>query len=166
MIYTGGYKGAGRILKLKNKTLCGIFICVCVVLLTGCTEKYDYATDEPFIIASWSPAGPGDFRKMYNEQISINQDGKIVLYTTGNDSLEMGDNIPNYEMELDDGEVDEVKEYIKEQEFRKLPGDVSTPSEDGSFSYITVRFADETKKVVGLNPDQTQFRNIHQYVFD
>ena len=155
-------KGVRNISRKTSLFLCCLLF---ILLLIGCTKKYDYATDGPFIITSWYPAGADDYRNMYDKNISIDHDGNLVLYTTAkDDQLRIGNNAPVLEIQLDDNQVNRVKDIILEQKFWRLPEDVSTPSEDGSFSYITVNLTDKTKKVGGLNTDDLQFIEIRKYI--
>lgn len=135
------------------------------LLIFGCTMKYDYTTDEPFLITSWYPAGADDYRNMYDKNISIDHSGNLILYTTAkDDQLRIGNNAPVLEIQLDDNQVNHVKNIIQEQKFWRLPEDVSTPSEDGSFSYIIVNLTDKSKKVGGLNTDHPRFIEIRKYI--
>jgi len=69
-------------------------------------------------------------------------------------------------MQVDDEEVEQVKHTIKQKRFWKLPRNLSTPSDDGKFKYITVNLKNGSKKVGGLNPDNERFDDIYQSVWD
>lgn len=152
-----------------GKSLKLVLFIVILLLLTSCSAKTNYATDEPFIIVKYSPAGPDDYRNLYSHNYSIADDGTLMLYTeTGGERsrLIIGEDVPVYEMELDQAKVEKVKQIIEENKFWKLEEDLTTPSEDGAFYYITVNLTDRSKKVGGLNPDHPHFIEIQNYVFD
>ena len=152
---------------MRRKTLVfSITVCLGLILfIVGCTTKYNYILDEPFVIATSYSAGADDYRNMYDHNISLDQDGNLVLYTTGNSDIILGDDVPVLEVQLDEAQVKKVEAVIQEQSFWKLPEDVSTPSEDGGYRYVTVNAESTSKKVGGLNPDHPQFTEIHQYIF-
>ena len=158
------YANCQEVRKILRKTkLYGIlFFTLMVFLVVGCTDKYNYATDEPFIVVTSYSAGPDDYREMYEENVAIDHDGKLVLYTIGDDDLIIKQDAPILEVQLNDEQINQVKKDIEEKGFWKLPSDVSTPSEDGGFAYITVNLIDETKEVGGLNPDDERFNDIFQ----
>lgn len=145
-----------------------------MLLLTGCSKyftydfdqvtDYDYADDEPFIITYSSSAGEDITQNMYRTIISIAQNGELRVYTEGRDSLEIHDDAPVLKKQLSDDEVKDVQDVIEEQGFWKLPKDVTAPSEDGSFSYVTVNLKDDSKKVGGLNPDNDRYTKIRHSV--
>src|SRR5690625_4136374 len=158
------YANCMEVRKILRKTkLFGIlFFTLMVFLVVGCTNKYNYATNEPFIVVTSYSAGPNDYREMYEENVAIDHDGKLVLYTIGDDDLIIKQDAPILEVKLNDEQINQVKKVIEENEFWKLPRDVSTPSEDGGFGYITVNLTDKTKEVGGLNPDDERFNDIFQ----
>lgn len=129
-------------------------------------QKYDFSTEDPFIVVSRSLAGPDDYRNMYDEQIAIHQNGDLVLYTEGNSSLDIGDDAPTLEIQLNEKQVEQVQDSIKENKFWRMPRDVSTPSEDGGFKGITVNLVNKTKEVRGLNPEHEKFSNIFKTAWD
>src|SRR5690625_2076344 len=133
--------------------------------MIGCAKKYNYATDEPFVIATSYSAGPDDYRNMYDRNISIDQDGNLVLYTTGNSDIVLGADVPMLEVQLDEEQVIELEDVIQEQKFLSMQDDVSTPSEDGGYGYVTVNLENKSKEVGGLNPDNSQFIEVHRYIF-
>src|SRR5699024_11576975 len=73
-------------------------------------QKYDFSTEDPFIVVSRSSAGPDDYRNMYDEQIAIHQNGDLVLYTEGNSSLDIGDDAPTLEIQLNEKQVEQVQD--------------------------------------------------------
>lgn len=152
----------------KNRVyLYGIFFSIIVMItIVLSPKKYDFATEEPFIIVTSYSAGPDDYREMYDVNIEINNDSNLVVYTTGNDDLDIGEDAPMLEAQLTKDEMQQMKEAIEENKFWKLPRDVSTPSEDGVFRYVTVNLADESKEVGGLNPDQERFNDVYQFAWD
>lgn len=153
-----------KISRKTNLVLSFLLFPSLTVLIIGCSMKYNYTTDKPFVIVSWYPAEFDDFRNMYGKNISIDHDGNLVLYTIETDDLKLGDHAPVLEIQLDDNQVDRVKDVIEEQKFWSLPEDISTPTEDGSFSYITVNLTDKSKQVGGLNQDNSRFNeNISIY---
>lgn len=139
-----------------------MFFVVVVVILIIWPKKYNFATEEPFIVVSSYSAGPDDYRNMYDENIAINDEGHLVLFSTGNNDLIMGDDAPTLEIQLSDEQVDQVKNTIKKEKFLSIPKDVSTPSEDGGFIDVTVNLVNKTKKVKGLNPDHERFLAVFQ----
>lgn len=143
--------------------LSGILLLILIVIIVVVWPKqYNYATDEPFLVVTTYSAGPDDFRNMYDESIAINNDGHLVLYSTGSDDLIIKDDAPTLEMQLHDEQVEQIKEVIEEAKFWKLPTDVSTPSEDGGYGYVTVNLTNSSKKVGGLNPDNERFFDVFQ----
>lgn len=132
--------------------------------IAGCTTTYDYTTDGPFVISSNYSAGPDDYRNMYPTHISIDHHGNLLLYTSGKNRLTIGDDAPIFKMQLSEEQVNDVKRVIQEQKFWELPEDVSTPSEDGAFSYVTVHLSSQVKKVGGLNPNDPQFLEIRKFI--
>jgi len=150
----------------KTKFLLYFLFCFITLFLVGCMKSYDFATEEPFIIVTISPAGPDDYRNLYSENIAIDNDGNLSLYTNESKNLIIKEDAPVFQMQLNEKEVNQVKDVIKEEKFLSLKEDVTTPSEDGTFSYITVNFQDTSKEVGGLNPDDPQFMEIRNYVFD
>ena len=46
----------------------GLFVSIMLFIgfIAGCSQKTNYATDEPFVLFTYSPAGPDDFRNMYS----------------------------------------------------------------------------------------------------
>ena len=103
---------------------------------------------------------------LYELSLFKDDDGNLTLYTTESEDLKLGDDVPVLEIQLDEKQVNRIKEIVQEQKFWILPEDVSTPSEDGSFSYITVNLANKSKKVGGLNSDHARFIEIHRYIFN
>lgn len=134
---------------------------ILIVLLVGCNNSYKYTTDGPFVTASISPAGPDDFRNLIGGYLSISLDGSLIL--SNDESYEVDE--PTLEIQLTKKEIREVQKKIKEYNFRKLPDDVSVPSEDGSHYHIQVNFLDDSKKVKGWNPDDKNFNELHHYLF-
>lgn len=127
-----------------------------IVLLVGCNP-----TDNPFVTASISPAGPDDFQNLIDGYISISLDGSLIL--SNDESYEADE--PTLKIQLSKKDIREVEEKIKESNFKKLPDDVSVPLEDGSHYHIQVNFLDESKKVEGWNPDDETFNALHHYLF-
>src|SRR5690625_848844 len=150
----------------KTKFLLCFLFCFLTLFLVGCMKNYDFATEEPFIIVTISPAGPDDYRNLYSENISIDNDGNLLLYTEESKDRIITEDAPVFQIQLNEKEENHVKDVIKEEKFLSVKKDVTTPSEDGTFSYITVNFQDTSKKVGGLNPDHPQFMEIRNYVFD
>ncbi len=127
-----------------------------IVLLVGCNP-----TDNPFVTASISPAGPDDFRNLIDGYISNYQDGTLIL--SNDESYEADE--PTLKIQLSKKDIREVEEKIKESNFKELPDDVSVPSEDGAHYHIQVNFLDESKKVEGWNPEDKNFIELHHYLF-
>src|SRR5699024_8715392 len=130
------------------------------ILLIGCSASYDYTEEEPFVIAS-SPAGPDDYRNLISEQIAIEQDGTTTISRATTDVTDE----PILKVQLTQDEVNEIKEKIEEYQFKKIPNDVSTPSEDGAKYTIQVHFSDDVKEVTGWNPSNENFKKLHTYLF-
>lgn len=130
-----------------------------IIIIIIYPKKYKFVTEEPFIIVSSYSAGPDDYRSMYDTNISISDNGKMVIYSTGSNQLSMK-NSPELEVTLNEKEVNQVKKAIQQNKFLRLPKDVSSPSEDGGFDYATVKFADQTKKVGGLNSTNEKFNAV------
>jgi len=152
-------------LRRKTLVISSTVYLALIILMIGCAKKYNYATDEPFVIATSYSAGPDDYRNMYDRNISIDQDGNLVLYTTGNSDIVLGADVPMLEVQLDEEQVIELEDVIQEQKFLSIQDDVSTPSEDGGYGYVTVNLENKSKEVGGLNPDNSQFIEVHRYIF-
>ena len=138
----------------------GIAVLPLVTLFTNLTA-YEYVENEPFVIASWGPAGPDEDIKMYRRNISIDSEGTLLLYPGKAEQLKVETEAPVIEKQLSQKQVERIQHTIEEQKFWSLPKDLSTPSEDGSYQYITVKQMDQTKKVGVLNTDNRQFQIIH-----
>src|SRR5690625_6043721 len=125
------YANCQEVRKILRKTkLYGIlFFTLMVFLVVGCTDKYNYATDEPFIVVTSYSAGPDDYREMYEENVAIGHDGKLVLYTIGGDDLIIKKDAPVLEVKLNDEQITQVKNDSEKKEFWKLQRDVCTLSE-------------------------------------
>ncbi len=147
----------------------GLVISILFLILTsGCSKKldYDYATDEPFIVVSSSIAGPDIARNFYPTNISLYDNGKLVLHTESTKDIFIGEDAPVVELEVEKSEVDSIKRLMKKNGLWEL-GDVSdNDSVDGSFLYITVNLIDESKTVGGLNPNNDSFNEIFDSVSD
>src|SRR5699024_982114 len=122
--------------------------------------------NEPFIIASWSPAGPDHILNFYPRKVSISNDGTLRMFTEQTKNIKIGDDAPIVEKQLDTSEVEKVKELIEKNKYWKLNENLDSDSLDGSYSYITVNLTDQTKTVGGLNPIEPRFEEIFDYVFD
>src|SRR5699024_2548574 len=129
-------------------------------------KHYDFATKEPFIIVTSYSAGLDEYKNMYHKNIEIYDYGELILYSNEDSHLKIDDDAPVFRMQLDEEEVEQVKNTIKQKKFWKLPKDVSTPSEDGGFRYVTVNLKSGSKKVGGLNPDNERFDDVFQSVWD
>lgn len=131
------------------------------ILLVGCSKAYEYKTDGPFVTALISPGGPDDFRNLISSHIAIYEDGTLVLSEDGSNKTDK----PIWKSQIEQKEIEKLKEIIEDNEFQKLEDDVTSPSDDGSRYNITVNFVDGSKKVEGWNPVNEQFNTIHRYVF-
>lgn len=134
------------------------------LLLIGCNSKTNYAIDEPFIIVSYAPAGPDDYRNLYPVHYALYDDGTFHMYSEEANRMNFGDDAPRYETQVNEYRVGKVKELIDEKKFWKLNKDITVDSEDGSFHYITVNLTDKSKTVGGLNPENENFFAIGDYV--
>lgn len=136
------------------------------VFIASCSQKTNYETDGPFIIATYSPAGPDDFRNMFSHIVSIRDNGTLQLYTEPTKTLKIGNDAPVHESQLKKEEIEKIKELIEKNKFWKFKEDLSIDSQDGVFLYITVNLIDQSQKVGGLNPNDPKFIEIFDYVFD
>ncbi len=144
-----------------------IFIILFFGLIIGCIPKTNYETGRPFIIFSYTPAGPDEYRNMFTRNYSITENGKLALYTESEDRIEIGDDAPVYKAQLQKDEVEKLKQLIEKNKFWTLKEDLSdNNSVDGSFLNITVNLTDQSKTVGGLNPYDSGFKEIADYVFD
>lgn len=139
---------------------------VIAVLLISFTKKFNFAIDKPFLVVTSYSAGPNDYREMYDKNIAIHNDGRLVLYAAESNDPIIEVDAPVLEIQLTDKQVKHVKEVIEEESFWGLPRDISTPSEDGGYQYITVDLSNVTKKVGGLNTDNARFDVIYQSAWD
>src|SRR5699024_2797545 len=157
----------GRIIIQKSKLFkYSVLLLILSITVIIWPKHYDFATKEPFIIVTRYSAGLDEYKNMYHKNIEIYDNVKIVLYSDGYSSLNIDDNIPILRIQLDEEKVEQVKNTIKQKRFWKLPRDVSTPSEDGGFRYVTVNLKSGSKKVGGLNPDNERFDDVFQSVWD
>src|SRR5699024_9011139 len=90
--------------------------------------------------------GPDEDIKMYRRNISIDSEGTLLLYPGKAEQLKVEKEAPVIEKQLSQKQVERIQHTIEEQKFWSLPKDLSTPSEDGSYQYIT---------------DKRQFQIIH-----
>ena len=151
---------------MKKRVLWIVMILLGVSFMTGCTAKKNYAEDEPFVIVTSAPAGPDDYRNMFDHNVAVYNDGRLVLYTEQSDDLKIQEDVPTLEKQLTEEQVNELKSVIEKNQFQNLKEDVTTPSEDGTFRYIVVNWTDKSKKVGGLNPDDSRFMEISDATFD
>src|SRR5699024_10041989 len=160
--------------KAKVLFICILFSLIALLIMGCSTTNKDKKDDEEvhveediLIVAEWSPAGPDEINNMFNRKISVDHDGTLVLSTnmSGDGKLTIEEDAPTFTIHLEKEEVNHIKKEIKDRKFFKLPKDVSTPSDDGSYSYLTVKLEDKTKKVGGLNPNQERFVELHDYIF-
>lgn len=137
-----------------------------LIFLIGCNEMENYVTEEPFVIASWSPAGPDHVRNFYPRKVSISNNHTLILYTEPTKDITIGDDAPMVEIHLKEDEVEKIKETIIKNQFWKLNAILDSESQDGRYSYITVNLTDRTKTVGGLNPPHANFNEIFDNIFD
>lgn len=144
----------------------GLFVSIIFFIgfTASCSQKTNYATDGPFVVFTYSPAGPDEFRNMYSRNYALYENGKLILYTEPENKLKIGDNAPVSESQLTSDEVAEAKQLIEQNKFWKFKEDVSTESQDGVFLYLTVNLTDESKTVGGLNPSEPKFIEITDYI--
>jgi len=152
---------------MRQRIYLFIFMILLSALVVGCSTKTNYETDGPFIIFSHSPAGPDEYRNMFARNYSITENGKLTLYTESEDRIKIGDDAPVYEAQLQKSEVEKLKQLIEKNKFWNLQEDVSDDnSVDGSFLSITVNLTDQSKTVGGLNPNDSKFTEIADYIFN
>ena len=144
----------------------GLFVSIMLFIgfIAGCSQKTNYATDGPFVLFTYSPAGPDDFRNMYSHNYALYENGKLVLYTEPGNKLKIGDDAPVLEIQVPKDDVVKVKQLIEQNKFWKFKKDVSTESQDGVFLYLTVNLTDESKTVGGLNPSEPKFIEITDFI--
>ena len=160
-------KLGGRIIFQKNRLFkYRVLLLSLSITVIIWPKHYDFATKEPFIIVTSYSAGLDEYKNMYHKNIAIYDDGELILYSNEDSDLKIDDDAPVFRMQLDEEEVEQVKNTIKQKKFWKLPKDVSTPSEDGGFRYVTVNLKSGSKKVGGLNPDNERFDDVFQSVWD
>src|SRR5699024_618037 len=157
----------GRIIIQKSKLFkYSVLLLILSITVIIWPKHYDFATKEPFIIVTRYSAGLDEYKNMYHKNIAIYDDGKLVLYSDGDSDLNIDDDAPVLRMQLYKEEVEQLKNSSKEKRFWKLPRDVSRPSEDGGFRYVTVNLKSGSKKVGGLNADNERFDYFFQSVWD
>ena len=138
---------------------------VSVILATGCGKKVNYATDEPFIIVTSYSAGPEDVRNMFKRNVSVSEDGTLVLYTEPEEEIKLGDDAPMLEVELTKNEVAEIKNAIAKNKFWTMKENLSDYNiQDGGYLYVTVNLVEESKTVGGLNPNNERLNDISHHV--
>jgi|GEM_PF-4420014 len=69
-----------------------------MLIVVGCTNKYNYATEERFLVVTSYSARPDDYREMDDENIAIDHNGNLVLYTTGDDDFIIKEDVPYLEV--------------------------------------------------------------------
>lgn len=157
-------KATGRGKRMKKIFVLLLPVMVLLPLISSCNTKTNYATDEPFIIITIQPAGEDDYRNLFSRNIALYDDGRLLLYKTKEDSEDIDTEAPFWETQLTETDTKAVKTAIEDHHFWRMPEDVSSPSEDGTFYYTTVHLTDETKTVGGLNPDHESFFAIQDMV--
>src|SRR5690625_2341592 len=105
----------------KTKFLLCFLFCFLTLFLVGCMKNYDFASEEPFIIVTISPAGPDDYRNLYSENISIDNDGNLLLYTEESKDRIITEDAPVFQMQLNEKEVNQIgrascRERVKKAE--------------------------------------------------
>jgi len=154
--------------KLNRFIYITLIIFLCITILVSCDQnnhKADYATEEPFLIASETYAGEievGAVETSYSTYISIDVDGNVKLYSEGYSD----EDAPIVEMTINQSEVEHVQKLIEEASFWKLDENISdNDSNDGYKEMITVQWENDEKTVGGLNPLDEGFNELKDYVF-
>lgn len=146
---------------MKKLTIC-LSIFSFIFLLTSCSNTYTYKEDGPFITAYMAPVGPGIPEDLITEHITIYQNGTFILSDGNHDK---GKDKPIVQLTLTEDEINEIQSHIYESRFKKLPEDVTAPSEDGAKYGIEVHFEKNSKLVAGWNPSNEAFNELHDYLF-
>lgn len=146
---------------VKQKIVSHFVLFIWFALLIGCSASYDFATDGPIITATISPGGPDDYRNLISKHVMIYDNGTLILSHDGKIETEA----PIYKTQLMEDEIEQLKALMIEEGFFKLNGDISTPSEDGTYHNITVFLTDRTKEVSGWNPNNEDFQLIRNHIF-
>lgn len=144
-----------------------VLLMLFTLILAGCSEEYNYETEGPFIIVTTSPAGPDDYRNFFPRNISIHSDGTLRIYTESFGELIIGKDAPIFVTQLEEEQVETIKELIEKHNFLKLEENLEDPAVmDGGYEYITVVLSDTSKKVGGLNPNHEALSEIIDYVYE
>lgn len=88
-----------------------------ILVLVSCAEKMNYATDKPFIVVTYSPAGPDEYRNLFPRHYSVYEDGRLTLSTSPKKGLNIGEDAPVYEKHLKTEEIENLKSLIEENHF-------------------------------------------------
>lgn len=146
---------------MRGKWSRRIFFVGLVLLLAGCTSRKEVGEALPFVTATWYPAGPDDYRNMFDRNIDVYQDGRMTFYTQDSEGrLKNKKNAPIKEVQRSEQEVTLIKDNIEKTQAYKLKKDLSTDSMDGTYVYLTFHWVDESEKVGGLNPDNEVFNQL------
>ena len=146
----------------KRIKFLGFIFLLALVFLTGCFNSYTYEDSGTLVTAVLSPAGPDEQINLFERRITIDVDGTLILSAEEEEDT----NRPTVEKTLSDSKIDQLKEKIEEEKFKKLEEDVTAPAEDGAYYQITVHFADHTQTAEGWNPSDEQFNALHDYIFN
>lgn len=136
------------------------------LLLSGCEKEIHFETDAPFITVTQSPAGLIEQERSFKRVMQVDTSGRLKLFAKSVGRLTIGSDAPVYEKQLTEEEVNEIQKSLINYDFFKLPEDVSTPSDDGTFWEVQV-LTDEGKRVSGgLNPTNADFAIIADTVWE
>lgn len=157
--------GNNRWMLLKKIMSLTLVMALSYIFMASCSQKTNYETEKPFIVVTTSPAGEGDYRNFFTRNYSIYSSGKLILYTKANEKLNIDDDAPVFETQLESEKIEKLKKLIEKNKFWKLEEDQSdNDSADGTFHYITINLTDQSKTVGGLNPNNPNFTGISDYV--
>lgn len=148
----------------SSKILLVISLFILILVVSACKQQLDFTEEGPFIILTFQPAGPDDYRNLFPHNYSIDENGTLTLYTESKGKLKVGNDAPVLKKQLSDEEIEKLKHLIHANNFWNLEEDLSEDSQDGNFIYISVYLTDQSKTVGGLNPLEPRFIEITDYI--
>lgn len=148
-------------------------VVIIFILLIGCTNKIDFAEDEPFVKLELYSASEGSYVDHFPKYITVSNDGSVHVFTkevvdwTGEIALKVEDDAPTIQKKISEKNVKEIKQVIEENRFLSIPENVTDYDVmDGSGSRITVYEKNQKRKVGGENSSHKRYNAIEEIIFN
>jgi len=133
-------------------------------MLVGC-QNLDFNEEGPFAVYTYHILGPDDYRNMYTTDISVYNDGQVIVTAKESEKLQIGPNAPRIETKVEQENITELKELIETNKLWHSKEDLSDyDSVDGASKYVTIHLKDESKKIGGQNPNDEAFLEVFNYI--